>query len=93
MSKTCNNCSTEKTPASVPYIVHESGMARAERQNKRLVCVIVLLIVLLVGFNIGWLIYESQFETVETVTEQYEADAKDGGNAIINGNGSVDING
>lgn len=87
--KKCNNCSTDKTPASVPYVVHESAMARAERQNKSLVWVIVLLIVLLVGSNIGWLVYESQFETVESTTEEsYDItqDAENGNNnSIING--------
>lgn len=85
MSKTCNGCGTDKLPTSVPYVVHESAMARAERQNKALVWVIVLLIVLLVGSNIGWLIYESSFETVETV-EEYAVE-QDGSinNSIING--------
>ena len=87
MSKTCNGCGSDKLPSNVPYVVHESAMARAERQNKRLVWVIVLLIVLLVGSNIGWLVYESQFETVET-TEEYEIqqDAESGNNnSVING--------
>ena len=55
--KKCNNCGTDKNPASVPFAVYESVMA----QIRRLVWVIVLLIVLLVGTNAGWLIYESQF--------------------------------
>lgn len=87
MSKTCNGCGSDKLPSNVPYVVHESAMARAERQNKRLVWVIVLLIVLLVGSNIGWLVYESQFETVET-TEEYEIqqDAEsENNNSVING--------
>ena len=86
MSKTCNGCG-DKSPVSVPYVVHESAMARAERQSKRLVAVIILLIVLLVGSNIGWLVYESQFETVET-TEEYEIqqDTESGNNnSVING--------
>lgn len=85
MSKTCNGCGTDKFPTSVPYVVHESAMARAERQNKALVWVIVLLIVLLVGSNIGWMVYESSFETVETV-EEYAVE-QDGSvnNSIING--------
>lgn len=90
MAQTCNNCG-DKTPINVPYVVHESAMARAERQSKRLVAVIILLILLLVGSNIGWLIYNSQFEVVET-TEQYEIQQNaDGGNnnSIING-GAVD---
>ena len=90
----CETCKkAQNAPESVPYIVHESSMARMERQAKRLWIAVLLLIVLLVGTNAAWLWYNSQFETVETVTEEYQADASDGGNAIINGDGSVDING
>ena len=86
MSKTCNNCGTDKAPASVPYVVHESAMARAERQTKSLVWVIVLLIVLLVGSNVGWMIYENSFEEVMTEEYQIEQDAESGNNnSIING--------
>lgn len=87
MSKTCNSCGTDKSPASVPYVVHESAMARAERQTKSLVWVIVLLIVLLVGTNVGWLAYENSFEDVNTTEEyQIEQDAESGNNnSIING--------
>lgn len=67
--KRCNNCGTNNAPASVPYVVHESAMARAERHTKALVWVIVLLIVLLVGSNGAWLWYENQFEIVEETTE------------------------
>ena len=95
--KNMANCETckkaQNAPESVPYIVHESSMARMERQAKRLWVAVLLLIVMLVGTNGAWLWYNSQFETVETVTEEYQADASDGGNAIINGDGSVDING
>lgn len=89
MSKTCNGCETDKPHASVPYVVYESATARAERQIKTLICVIVLLIMLLVGSNGAWLWYNSQFETVEeTTTETYtvEQDAESGNNnSIING--------
>ena len=86
MPKTCNNC-VEKTPTNVPYVVHESAMARAERQAKRLVAVIILLIVLLVGSNICWIVYENSFEDVITTEEyQIEQDAESGNNnSIING--------
>ena len=57
MEKKCNHCGIDKNPATVPYVVHESAMARAERHTKALIWVIVLLIVLLVGTNAGWLIY------------------------------------
>lgn len=89
----CENCKAKscKEPESVPYIVHEASMARMERQAKRLWIAVLLLIVLLVGTNAAWLYYESSFE--DSVTTTYEADADDGGNAIINGDGRVDING
>ena len=91
MPKTCNNCGTDKTPANVPYVVHESAMARAERQSKRLVAVIILLILLLVGSNIGWLVYESSFE--EVTTEEIVVDADENGNANYIGNDGDIING
>ena len=89
MPKTCNNCGTEKTPATVPYVAHESAMARAERQSKRLVAVIILLILLLVGSNIGWLVYNSQFEVAETNETIIEAE-QDGSGVNIVGGGDVD---
>ena len=77
---------------TIPFVVHESATARAERHIKALVWVIVLLIVLLVGTNAGWLWYESTMETViettETVTTTYEdvEQATDaGGNNLIGG--------
>ena len=73
----------------IPFAAHESEMERAERHIKSLVWVIVFLIVLLVGTNAGWLIYQSQFETVEeTTTETYtiDQDAETGNNnSVING--------
>ena len=92
MPKTCNNCGTDKTPATVPYVAHESAMARAERQSKRLVAVIILLILLLVGSNIGWLVYNSQFEVAETWEQEVIQDAENGENKFIGGDyyGSTD---
>ena len=95
MSKTCNNCGSEKKPQSVPYIVHEGDMSRLERQLKRLWIVVLVLIFMLVGSNCAWLWYESQFETVESTAEEVVVDADENGIAnyigndgdIINGNG------
>ena len=93
MSKTCNSCRTDKAPASVPYVVHESAMARAERHTKALVWVIVLLIVLLVGSNGVWLWYENQFEVVEETTETIiTQDNADGYNNYIGNDGDI-VNG
>ena len=92
--KKCNNCGTNSTPASVPYVVHESAMARAERTQKSLVCVIVLLIVLLVGTNAGWLWYNSQFEVVEETTTEttITQENADGYNNYIGNDGDI-VNG
>ena len=87
----CSNCNHEnKNPEAVPYIVHESAMARNERSAKRLWAVIILLIVFLVGSNGAWLWYESQFETVET-TEVIQENA-DGYNNYVGNDGDI-ING
>ena len=86
----CSNCNNEKTtPEAVPYIVHESAMARAERGAKRLWVAVILLIVLLVGSNGAWLWYESQFETVTTEITQENAD---GYNNYIGNDGDI-VNG
>lgn len=85
----CETCKANREPESVPYIVHESAMARNERKEKRLIVVIILLIVLLVGSNTAWMIYESQFETVSTTIEQ----ENDGGYNNYIGNDSDISNG
>lgn len=58
--------------------------AMAERTIKRLWIVIILLIVLLVGSNAGWLWYESQWETVST-TQEVTQEAENGENHFIGG--------
>ena len=73
--ETCNK--VQNAPESVPYIVHESSMARMERQIKRLWITVLVMIVMLVGTNGAWLLYNSQFQAVETVMEEYQADAID----------------
>lgn len=53
--------------------------------NRRLIRVIVLLIILLVVTNLGWIYYESQFVVEETHTE-IEQDTDGGGdNYVIGG--------
>lgn len=81
--KKCDDCATAK-PSFVPYAVYEMEQAKSERTSKRLIAVIVLLILLLVGSNIGWLIYESQFETIET-TQEVVQEADNGENHFIGG--------
>ena len=98
MSKKCDECKRCAMNDDMTNVVMSSAdwqrnEQRHLRREKRLIAIIILVIVLLVGSNVGWLVYESQFETIETVTEEYQAEANDNGNAIINGDGSVNING
>lgn len=82
----------EKKQIMIPYFCHEGDMARAERTIKRLWILCILLIVLLVGTNIAWIHYESQFEDSVTTTQTVTQDVDSGdGDAIIND--GVHING
>lgn len=54
--------------------IHDAYMAKAERTEKRLWIITILLIVLLVGTNGAWLYYESQFEDIVTTTIDAEQD-------------------
>ena len=83
------NCETCKgkdahAPESVPYIVHELSMARMERQIKRLWIALIVCIALIFASNAGWLVYESQYETLE-YSYDYQQDGQ-GTNIIGNGN-------
>lgn len=63
----------------------ESAMARLERSNKRLFVLCLILIVVTVVTNAGWIYYESQFEDVVTTREITQSvDSGIGGDAIIN---------
>ena len=73
--KNMANCETckkvQNAPESVLYIVHESSMARMERQIKRLWITVLVLIVMLVTTNGAWIWYESQMETIyQEVTQE-----------------------
>lgn len=90
MSKKCNNCVTESQSITVPYVVHESAMARNERHNKRLWVVILVLIGALVASNLAWIVYNSQFEVVEESTETNITQENDSGdNNYIGNNGDI----
>lgn len=84
----CNGCAEEKTPETIPYIVHETTVARMERMIKKMWTVIVLLIVLLVGTNAAWLWYESQMEDILITQEN-----ADGYNNFIGNDGDITNNG
>lgn len=87
MEKTCNNCIQKEEMAVMPIAQHEKDQNRLMSIIKALIAVILVLIVLLVGSNVAWIIYESQFETIESTEEyQIEQDSENGdNNSIING--------
>ena len=81
----CKSCKVKEQHAEpVPFIVHEGMMARAERTAKRLWITILLLIVLLVGTNAGWIWYQSQFEDIAISQEN-----EDGYNNFIGNDGDI----
>ena len=72
----------------IPYFVHEGIVTRMERQSKRLFVLCLILIILFTGSNVGWLIYESQYEDF-VLTQETSSDG--GGDAIANGVTQGDI--
>ena len=69
--KKCNHCGTNSTTASVPYIVHESAMARAEREKKKLWIALIISIIIIFAQFAGFVWYESLYETIS-----YEQDGE-----------------
>lgn len=54
---------------TVPYIVYESSMARAERQHKRLWIALIVAVVMIVVTNIVWLYVWNSYEYVGDTSE------------------------
>lgn len=76
----------EKGMVQIPYFTHEADMERLERANKRSFILILILIVALVGSNLAWTIYESQFEDT-VITQSGEADGS--GTVLLNNDGEI----
>lgn len=74
---------------TIQYFVHEGMMARQERHIKRLWILCIIIFLALVGTNAGWIIYEAQFEDV-VMTQDASTDG--GGNVVVNGVASGDLN-
>ena len=88
----CEACNGKEAhaPESVPYIVHESSMARMERQIKRLWIALIVSVVLLFTssaiFTLAWMQYDYSSEEIVTV------DGKDGIANYIGNDGDI-VNG
>lgn len=82
----CKSCKENRQNVEpVPYIVHESAMARMERTIKRMWIVLILVICLLVATNGAWLWWESQWEDIY-VEQEVETET---GDAFVAGVGDV----
>ena len=85
----CETCKEKRkviaqTPKDVPYIAHESAVARLERVIKRLLVLVLVLIILLAASNAAWIWYESQFEEV-----RIEQENESGYNNFIGNDGDI----
>ena len=60
-------------------------MAMAERTIRRLWIVVIMLVLLFAGSNLAWILYESQFETVETTETDIKATQFGAGTNIVGG--------
>lgn len=78
---------------SIPFCAMEAVIDRFERIIKRLWVIIIILIVLLAGTNVAWILYESQFEEVTTVTTQEVDQDIDSGDGDLNVIGIGDMYG
>ena len=85
----CETCKEKRrviaqTPKDVPYIAHESAVARLERVIKRLWVLALVLIILLAASNAAWLYYESSLEEI-----RIEQDNESGYNNFIGNDGDI----
>lgn len=79
---------TDKELMTIPYIVYESTLEKEDRQHKRLVVIIVILIALLFVSNAMWIYF---WNTYDYVDDEVMVNAEDDGTANYIGNNG-DIN-
>ena len=78
----------DKEMINVPFVVYESATEKADRQQKRLIIIIAILIGLLFLSNVAWVIAWCSYDYVDEYT--VDVDADDGGNAnYIGGDGDI----
>ena len=85
----CETCKGKEAhaPESVPYIVHESSMARMERQVKRGWIALIVAVCLLFASNVAWLYAWCQYDySSEEIVYQQDGE----GTNIIGDSNEVD---
>lgn len=73
---------------NIPYIVFESMSVRLERTIRRLWILCIILVIVSLGTNIGWICYEMQYKEV-SVTKNAEIETDDESTAITNIDGTI----
>lgn len=73
--------------ATVPFAVYESLAEKNDRQQKRLIAVIITLVILLFASNVAWIIYLNQYDYVDSMKISAE---QDGEGINIIGAGDID---
>lgn len=76
-------------PESVDYFIYSTSVAREHKhaENWKAACIVVFLIAVITNFY--WIWRELQYEDI-VITQN--ASTEDGGNAIVNGTASGDVN-
>ena len=74
---------TGDKPKMISYYEHEVEVARSETHSLRWMIAAIITFIALVVTNAGWIVYENQFEDIQTTVTQ-EA-SSDSGDAVING--------
>ena len=85
MPKVCKSCASDATVVTMSGANWEATEQRHERREKRLIVAVIVAIALMFASNICWLIYESQYETIDY---SYAQDGN--GNNIIGDSNEVD---
>ena len=77
-----------KEPVTVPFVVYESAMEKADRQQNRLIIIIGVLIALLFFSNVFWLIAWNQYDYVDDYSVEVDT-GEDGDVNYIGNNGDI----
>ena len=65
----------------VDYLVYEQSQVRADRINRRLWILCIILTIFLFGTNAGWVYYENQFTDMTEISQ--EVDTGEGNATVI----------
>ena len=77
-------------PDNISYFDHEAQLVRADQNLRKWFLAWAITFAVLVITNVGWIIYEAQYQDVTTVTQ--EADSNESP-VYLNGTGEMNING